>query len=66
MDLRTGKLEKRLRELDLLSLEKRRLRSDIITMLPYLKGDYKEDGDSLFTRSHMEKVITCGCLKEYF
>ncbi|KAK4828431.1 hypothetical protein QYF61_026588 [Mycteria americana] len=25
-------------------------------MFRYLKGGYKEDGDSLFTRSHMEKM----------
>ncbi|KAK4827888.1 hypothetical protein QYF61_022311 [Mycteria americana] len=25
-------------------------------MFQYLKGGYKEDGDSLFTRSHMEKT----------
>lgn len=24
-------------------------------MLQYLKGGYREDGDSLFRRSHMEK-----------
>ena len=38
------------------SLEKRRLRGDLITMFQYLKGGYEEDGDSLFTRSHMEKT----------
>ena len=48
--------EERLRELGLLSLEKRRLRGDLITVFQYLTGAYKEDGDSLFTRSHMEKT----------
>jgi len=27
-----------------------------MTVFHYLKGGYKEDGDSLFTRSHMEKM----------
>jgi len=48
--------EERLRELGLLTLEKRRLRRDLITMFKYLEGGCKEDGDSCFTRSHMEKT----------
>jgi len=44
----------------LFSLGKRRFRGDLITMFLYLKGDYKEDGDSLFTRSHMEKTRSNG------
>ena len=42
------------------SLKKRRLRGDLITTFHYLKGGYKEDGDSLFTRSHMEKTRSNG------
>ncbi|PKU41561.1 hypothetical protein llap_8136 [Limosa lapponica baueri] len=42
--------EDRLRELRLFSLEKRKLRGDIIAAFQYLKGAYRKDGEGLFTR----------------
>ena len=45
-----------MRELALFSLEKRRFRGDLITMFQYLEGSYKEYGDSLLTRGHLEKT----------
>lgn len=38
------------------TLKKRRLRGDLITILQYVKSDYKEYRGSLFTRNYMEKV----------
>jgi len=52
--------EERLREPGLFGFQKRRLRVDHITMFQYLKGSYKEGGDSLFTSSHMEELRTNG------
>ena len=52
--------EGRLKALGLFSLEKRSLSEDLITVFQYSQGDNKEDGGSLFIRSHMEKTKAMG------
>ncbi|KAJ7398384.1 hypothetical protein BTVI_125828 [Pitangus sulphuratus] len=48
--------EERLRELGLLSLEKRRLWGHLMMAFQYLKGAYKKDGKGLFTGACSDKA----------
>ncbi|KAK4809718.1 hypothetical protein QYF61_006548 [Mycteria americana] len=48
--------ENRLRELGLFSLEKRRLRGDLLAACQYLQGLYKQGGEGLFTRARRDRT----------
>jgi len=49
-----------LRELGLFSLEKRRLRGDLIAAFQYLNGRYKKDGDKLFCSACCSRTRSSG------
>jgi len=48
--------EDRLRELGLFSLEKRRLRRDLLAAFQYLKEAYRKDGENIFTRACCDRT----------
>ena len=52
--------EDRLRELGLFSLEKRRLRGDLIVAFQYFKGAYRKDGEGLFIRECSDRMRGSG------
>jgi len=53
-------VDKRLRELGLFSLEKRRLQGDLRAAFQYLKPAYRKDGENLFSKACCNRTRSNG------